>query len=93
MKDGVQSDEETDLKKVAHNEERTEFLTKTIQTQQKEKLTPKYMTKYERARILGVRAFQICSGAPVMVQLQDGEADPIAIALRELKVLHFKFFF
>ncbi|MBA0610773.1 hypothetical protein Godav_011568, partial [Gossypium davidsonii] len=39
--------------------------------------TSKYMTKYERARILGTRALQISSmNAPVMVELE-GETDPL----------------
>ncbi len=51
--------------------------------------TPKYMTKYERARILGVRAIQISLGAPIMVVLKDsGIIDPLTIALQELKVLN-----
>jgi len=58
-----------------------------MNTEEKVKITPKYLTKYERARILGVRAFQICLGAPVMVDVADGEIDPLVIALRELKVV------
>merc|ERR1711976_350571 len=50
----------------------------------KEKITSPYMTKYERARILGTRALQISMNAPVMVELA-GETDPLAIALKELK--------
>jgi DNA-directed RNA polymerase I, II, and III subunit RPABC2 len=50
----------------------------------KEKLTTKFMTKYERARILGTRAQQISLGAPVLVPLE-GERDPLVIALKELK--------
>ncbi|XP_057779499.1 uncharacterized protein LOC130998083 [Salvia miltiorrhiza] len=38
--------------------------------------TSKYMTKYERARILGARALQISMNAPVMVELE-GETDPL----------------
>ncbi|PIA46788.1 hypothetical protein AQUCO_01500378v1 [Aquilegia coerulea] len=38
--------------------------------------TSKYMTKYERARILGTRALQISMNAPVMVELE-GETDPL----------------
>lgn len=49
----------------------------------KRKTTP-YMTKYERARVLGVRATQISQNAPVLVDLE-GETDPLAIALKELK--------
>ncbi|KAM7472157.1 hypothetical protein LguiA_010340 [Lonicera macranthoides] len=49
-----------------------------------EKKTAKYMTKYERARILGTRALQISMNAPVMVELE-GETDPLEIALKELR--------
>ncbi|KAK7357368.1 hypothetical protein VNO80_16653 [Phaseolus coccineus] len=43
-----------------------------------------YMTKYERARILGTRALQISMNAPVMVELE-GETDPLEIAMKELR--------
>ncbi|KAK1399563.1 DNA-directed RNA polymerases II, IV and V subunit 6A [Heracleum sosnowskyi] len=46
--------------------------------------TSKYMTKYERARILGTRALQISMNAPVMVELA-GETDPLEIAMKELR--------
>ncbi|KAJ4951111.1 hypothetical protein NE237_027943 [Protea cynaroides] len=46
--------------------------------------TSKYMTKYERARILGTRALQISMNAPVMVELE-GESDPLEIAMKELR--------
>ena len=59
----------------------------------KAKCTPKYMTKYERARILGVRAIQLSLGAPTMVTLPQGEIDPLVIALKELKVNDFVFAF
>ena len=45
--------------------------------------TTPYMTKYERARILGTRALQISMNAPLMVELE-GETDPLQIALKEL---------
>ncbi|CAO3578848.1 unnamed protein product [Absidia cylindrospora] len=50
----------------------------------KEKTTTPYMTKYERARILGTRALQISLNAPVTVEL-DGETDPLVIAMKELR--------
>ncbi|KAF6033053.1 POLR2F [Bugula neritina] len=50
------------------------------------RVTTPYMTKYERARILGTRALQISMCAPVMVELE-GETDPLAIAMKELKHL------
>ncbi|KAJ2867260.1 DNA-directed RNA polymerases I, II, and III subunit RPABC2 [Coemansia aciculifera] len=49
-----------------------------------ERITTPYMTKYERARILGARALQISMNAPVMVEL-DGDSDPYEIALKELR--------
>ncbi len=61
--------------------------------------TTPYMTKYERARVLGTRALQIRYGidavrleqklislsmnAPVLVDLE-GETDPLQIAIKEL---------
>uniref|UniRef100_A0A7C9CIH7 DNA-directed RNA polymerase n=1 Tax=Opuntia streptacantha TaxID=393608 RepID=A0A7C9CIH7_OPUST len=50
----------------------------------KQRKTSKYMTKYERARILGTRALQISMNAPVMVELE-GETDPLEIAMKELR--------
>ncbi|CAL8264713.1 DNA-directed RNA polymerases I, II, and III subunit RPABC2 [Gadus morhua] len=48
------------------------------------RITTVYMTKYERARVLGTRALQIAMCAPVMVELE-GETDPLQIAMKELK--------
>lgn len=48
-----------------------------------ERITTPYMTKYERARILGTRALQISMNAPVFVDLE-GETDPLRIAMKEL---------
>ncbi|XP_037088237.1 DNA-directed RNA polymerases I, II, and III subunit RPABC2-like [Pollicipes pollicipes] len=49
-----------------------------------ERQTTPFMTKYERARVLGTRALQIAMCAPVMVELE-GETDPLQIAMKELK--------
>ncbi|KAF2225007.1 RNA polymerase Rpb6 [Elsinoe ampelina] len=46
--------------------------------------TTPYMTKYERARVLGTRALQISMNAPVLVDVE-GETDPLQIALKELR--------
>jgi len=45
--------------------------------------TTPYMTKYEKARVLGTRALQISMNAPVLVDLE-GETDPLKIAIKEL---------
>ncbi len=48
------------------------------------RITTPFMTKYERARVLGTRALQISMCAPIMVELE-GEIDPLQIAMKELK--------
>ncbi|KAL1992579.1 hypothetical protein VTN49DRAFT_4611 [Thermomyces lanuginosus] len=48
-----------------------------------QRTTTPYMTKYERARVLGTRALQISMNAPVLVELE-GETDPLQIAIKEL---------
>ena len=68
-------------------EENIELLDRTEvgeKGQNTKRITTKYMTKYERARILGTRALQIAMCAPVMVELE-GETDPLQIAMKELK--------
>ena len=45
--------------------------------------TTRYLTKYEKARVLGTRALQISMNAPVHVDVQ-GETDPLKIASMEL---------
>ncbi|XP_058095424.1 DNA-directed RNA polymerases II, IV and V subunit 6A-like [Magnolia sinica] len=62
----------------------TEGEEKEEQPVQRPRKTSKYMTKYERARILGTRALQISMNAPVMVELE-GETDPLEIAMKELR--------
>lgn len=48
-----------------------------------DRITTPFMTKYERARILGTRALQISMNAPVLVDIE-GETDPLQIAMKEL---------
>ncbi|BFZ53315.1 subunit common to RNA polymerases I, II, and III [Savitreella phatthalungensis] len=54
------------------------------QVPKEERETTPYMTKYEKARILGTRALQISMNAPVLVALE-GETDPLVIAQKELQ--------
>lgn len=49
-----------------------------------QRITTPYMTKYEKARILGTRALQISMNAPVLVDIE-GETDPLQIAIKELR--------
>lgn len=47
------------------------------------RITTRFLTKYERARVLGTRALQISMNAPVMVDIGN-ETDPLQIARKEL---------
>ena len=49
----------------------------------KDRITSRFMTKYERARILGSRALQISKNAPLMVDPGE-ESDPYKLAEMEL---------
>ena len=48
------------------------------------RITLPYLTKYEKARILGARALQISMGAPILINLE-GETDSLEIAFKELR--------
>ena len=50
-----------------------------------ERETSRFLTKYERAKILGERAIQISNGDKVMVEVDEGVWDPLAIAEKELR--------
>ncbi|KAI1777595.1 RNA polymerase Rpb6 [Hypoxylon cercidicola] len=66
---------------------RTKSTTKTekdMKIPNEDRATTPYMTKYERARILGTRALQISMNAPVLVDIE-GESDPLQIAIKELR--------
>jgi DNA-directed RNA polymerase subunit K/omega len=46
---------------------------------------PIFLTRYEKARIVGARALQISFGAPILVEKPKDMIDPIKIAQLELK--------
>ena len=50
-----------------------------------ERETSRFLTKFERAKILGERAIQISNGAKVMVEVDEGVWDPMVIAEKELR--------
>jgi DNA-directed RNA polymerase I, II, and III subunit RPABC2 len=54
------------------------------QIDRSKRITTRYMTKYEKARVLGTRALQISMNAPVMVEI-GSDTDPLKIAMRELR--------
>merc|ERR1712156_116308 len=49
----------------------------------KKRQTSPFMTRFEKARVLGTRALQLANGAPVNVEIE-GETDPLKIAGKEL---------
>ena len=55
----------------------------TKKVAKEDRITGMFMTKYERARILGARALQISKNAPLMVDAAD-ETDPYKLAEMEL---------
>ena len=50
------------------------------------KIGPIFLTRYEKARIVGARALQISFGAPILVDKPINMIDPIKIAMLELKL-------
>lgn len=49
------------------------------------KIGPPYLTRYERARIIGIRALQLSYGAPPLVPIDVvGSTDPVVIARFEV---------
>ncbi len=43
------------------------------------------LTRYERARIVGARALQISQGAPVLIETDPDDFQPVDVAMTELK--------
>lgn len=63
---------------------RVDVLNQPTSNVDRPRITTRYMTKYEKARVLGTRALQISMNAPVMVEV-DMETDPLEIATKELR--------
>ncbi len=55
------------------------------EVKKKIKIGPIFLTRYEKARIVGARALQISFGAPILVKKPIDMIDPIKIAKLELK--------
>ena len=49
------------------------------------KVGPIFLTRYEKARIVGARALQLSFGAPLLIDKPTDIIDPIKLALLELK--------
>jgi len=73
--------------KIKYSDDLNSFSSKNFPNKKKifdKRITLPYLTKYEKARILGARALQISMGAPILINLE-GETDSLEIALKELK--------
>ena len=85
--DGDYGDEESVILNDEENKEEEDGLAGVRRGVRKvaeeERITSRFMTKYERARILGSRALQISKNAPLMVDPGE-ESDPYKLAEMEL---------
>ena len=75
---------------IQHNNEEIVLMSKIVRDSNKKVIDPlhktiPFITKYERAKILGVRAKQINRDAPVFVNVPDGVIDGYTIAMIEYK--------
>ncbi len=65
--------------------ESRELRKKYKEVQEYVKIGTIFLTRYEKARIVGARALQISFGAPILVEKPMNVIDPIKIAQLELK--------
>lgn len=65
--------------------ENIENIEETYQLHNQERVTKPVMTIYEKAKILGARAVQISRNAPIFVNLNSDDTDPLTIAEKELR--------
>ncbi|MFX1340860.1 MAG: DNA-directed RNA polymerase subunit K [Promethearchaeota archaeon] len=65
--------------------ESRELRKKYKEVEQYVKIGTIFLTRYEKARIVGARALQISFGAPILVEKPKNMIDPIKIAQLELK--------
>ena len=77
-----QEEEEEDSNDKEFDDEKSENVEK-----KREHNTTPFLTKYEKARIIGARALQISKNSPILISTQElgGETDPIVIAEMELR--------
>ncbi len=83
FEDEMMAEEEFEDMEVEENESSKIIPEKEAVASSGPRRTSPYMTKYERARIIGTRALQISMNAPVMVDTE-GMIDPMDIAEKEL---------
>ncbi|KAL3153433.1 hypothetical protein ABBQ38_011768 [Trebouxia sp. C0009 RCD-2024] len=84
VQEGAEEDGDVEMRDAAPGGGQTDIIDGPAQQSEKPRITTRYMTKYERARILGTRALQISMNAPVMVEV-GSTTDPLEIAIMELR--------
>lgn len=73
------------MKTVSSFLESRELRKKYKEVRKEIKIGPIFLTRYEKARIVGARALQISFGAPILIVKPKNMIDPIKIAQLELK--------
>ncbi|MFW9787002.1 MAG: DNA-directed RNA polymerase subunit K [Candidatus Thorarchaeota archaeon] len=75
------------IKAIARAEERTRLVTGYDQEKQAMGIPvgPKWLTKFEKARIIGARALQISMGAPVLIDMKNAPKGRFGFAEAELR--------
>jgi len=63
---------------------KTDIVTKKLASQSNFIHPCLFITKFEKARVIGLRALQISKGSHIFVKLE-GETDPLQIAVKEYK--------
>jgi DNA-directed RNA polymerase I, II, and III subunit RPABC2 len=74
----------------AHNNEEVEILSRVVRNENGQIIDPlhrtvPFITKYEKARVLGERAKQLNSGAKPFVEVEPSVLDGYLIALKEFE--------
>ena len=81
----VEAEDQIDVIEEDAQEENAEGIVGGVRREKNlERITSTFMTKYEKARVLGTRALQISKNAPLMITPLPGESDPYKLAEREL---------
>lgn len=88
---GSESESDEDAEDAGHGTHQHKRARKGRALSRDQRRTAPILTKYERARILGIRAIQISTNAPLFVPITDGDIDPLRIAMRELKARRLPF--
>lgn len=79
------------LKCLPAGDERMEIIEGRPEGAPRETITTRYLTKYEKARVLGTRALQISMNAPVMVEVGNETGEAVGALFRQSLSLHFSF--